>query len=160
VSHMVIYRTNDGKPGFQQTDDLVSAVEFVERLRNLEGVESARIYRLEQVNFRFQPYYQVHIETAEAPNAPRPLVSSENPAGNGAPMAAAAQMATPATPVAMAEPAPAPVPPRVLSAAMAAAAAEPAQAGPTFDLSDAGAASASADDQPEGAGIRRGLFGR
>ncbi|MFN0028043.1 MAG: hypothetical protein ACKV2O_12825 [Acidimicrobiales bacterium] len=79
MSHMVIYRSVEGKPGFQQTDDLVSAVEFVERLRNLEGVESARIYRLEQVNFRFQPYYQVHIET-EDPPAPPPT-----PAADGAP---------------------------------------------------------------------------
>lgn len=71
MSHMVIYRSVEGKPGFQQTDDLVSAVEFVERLRNLEGVESARIYRLEQVNFRFQPYYQVHIETEQPPAPPK-----------------------------------------------------------------------------------------
>ncbi len=28
MSHMVIYRSVDGKPGFQQTDDLVSAVEL------------------------------------------------------------------------------------------------------------------------------------
>lgn len=76
MSHMVIYRSVEGKPGFQQTDDLVSAVEFVERLRNVEGVESARIYRLEQVNFRFQPYYQVHLDTEQSPTAPMPTVNS------------------------------------------------------------------------------------
>ncbi len=79
MSHMVIYRSVEGKPGFQQTDDLVSAVEFVERLRNLEGVESARIYRLEQVNFRFQPYYQVHIETEESQSRPPQPVPATTP---------------------------------------------------------------------------------
>ncbi len=84
MSHMVIYRSVEGKPGFRQTDDLVSAVEFVERLRNLEGVESARIYRLEQVNFRFQPYFQVHIETDEPPAPPASPVNDAAPAPSAA----------------------------------------------------------------------------
>lgn len=157
MSHMVIYRSVDGKPGFQQTDDLVAAVEFVERLRNLEGVESARIYRLEQVNFRFQPYFQVHLDTGDAPEIPKPLVS---PAPTGTANGAAAPMASQPTTIAAGEPAPAP--PRVLSAAMAAASAE-AHNGPTIDVSDSSAPSLGftpTDDQADSNGIRRGLFGR
>lgn len=165
MSHMVIYRSVDGKPGFQQTDDLVSAVEFVERLRNAEGVESARIYRLEQVNFRFQPYYQVHLDNAEAPTAP-PLKIA--PAAEAAPsVVSPVTQVAPATPAAPLVSAPAataeaaPTPPPVPSAAMAAAAAEPAPSTP--ESTDGGAPTLGATPAPEpaeGNGIRRGLFGR
>ncbi|MDY7105767.1 MAG: hypothetical protein S0880_31670 [Actinomycetota bacterium] len=67
MSHMVIYRSSDGKPGFQQTEDLADAAAFVENLRNEQNVENARIYRLEQVNFSFEPYYQVRISTPPPP---------------------------------------------------------------------------------------------
>ncbi len=157
MSHMVIYRSVDGKPGFQQTDDLVAAVEFVERLRNLEGVESARIYRLEQLNFRFQPYFQVHLDTGNAPEVPRPLVS---PDVAGSSTGASAPVAPQSAPLNMSESAP--VPPRVLSAALAAASAE-AHHGPTIDVSDSSAPSLGftpTDDQADSTGIRRGLFGR
>ena len=152
MSHMVIYRSVDGKPGFQQTDDLVAAVEFVERLRNLEGVESARIYRLEQLNFRFQPYFQVHLDTGNAPEVPKPLVSPD--------VAGSSTVAPQSAPLNMSESAT--VPPRVLSAAMAAASAE-AHNGPTIDVSDSSAPSLGftpTDDQADSTGIRRGLFGR
>ncbi len=144
MSHMVIYRSVDGKPGFQQTDDLASAVEFVERLRNLEGVESARIYRLEQVNFRFQPYFQVQLDTGDAAEIPTSL----------------SETAPRPVPSTMTEPAP--VPPRLLSAAIAAAAAENYN-GPTIDVSDSSGPAlgfTTTEDQADGTGIRRGLFGR
>lgn len=157
MSHMVIYRSVDGKPGFQQTDDLVSAVEYVERLRNVEGVENARIYRLEQVNFRFQPYFQVHLESADAPPAP-PLTVTSPPAHAAAHAAAAAPAA--AAPAASVESAPMPPPATIVApeepAVPATAAAEPAPV-------DAGAPTLGATPAPEpgdGNGIRRGLFGR
>jgi len=61
VSHMVIYRGSDGKPGYHQVDDIHDAVSFVEEMRNTEGVDHARIFRLEEVNFEFKPYYRVEI---------------------------------------------------------------------------------------------------
>ena len=67
MSHMVIYRGADGKPGFHQVDELAAAVAFVEKLRNDQSVESSRIYRLEQVNYRFEPYFQVRLEESERP---------------------------------------------------------------------------------------------
>lgn len=61
MSHMVIYRGSDGKPGYHQTDDIHDAVGFVESMRNEQGVEHARIFRLEEVVFQYKPYYRVEL---------------------------------------------------------------------------------------------------
>lgn len=61
MSHMVIYRGSDGKPGYHQVDDIHDAVSFVEEMRNQDGVDHARIFRLEEVTFEFKPYYRVEI---------------------------------------------------------------------------------------------------
>lgn len=61
MSHMVIYRGSDGKPGYHQTDDIHDAVGFVESMRNDKGVEQARIFRLEEVVFEYKPYYRVEL---------------------------------------------------------------------------------------------------
>lgn len=66
VSHMVIYRGVDGKPGYHQTDDIHDAVTFVEQMRNDEGVEHARIFRLEEVVFEYRPYYRVELTESAA----------------------------------------------------------------------------------------------
>jgi hypothetical protein len=58
---MVIYRGVDGKPGYHQTDDIHDAVGFVEQMRNEEGVQHARIFRLEEVVFDYRPYYRVEL---------------------------------------------------------------------------------------------------
>jgi hypothetical protein len=58
---MVIYRGADGKPGYQQAEDIHDAVTFVEQMRNEEGVEHARIFRLEEVVFEYRPYYRVEL---------------------------------------------------------------------------------------------------
>jgi hypothetical protein len=58
---MVIYRGADGKPGYQQAEDIHDAVTFVEQMRNAEGVEHARIFRLEEVVFEYRPYYRVEL---------------------------------------------------------------------------------------------------
>ena len=71
---MVIYRTADGQPGYHQAEELDEAVRFVERLRNGDGVDGARIFRMEEVNFDFRPYFKVEIGPGgvpiETPNAP------------------------------------------------------------------------------------------
>jgi len=61
MSHMVIYRGQDGKPGYQQVDGIHEAVVFVEEMRNREGVEQARIFRLEEVVFEYRPYFRVEL---------------------------------------------------------------------------------------------------
>ena len=63
---MVIFRGVDGKPGYHQTDDIHDAVNFVEKMRNEEGVEHARIFRLEEVIFEYRPYYRVELSSSPA----------------------------------------------------------------------------------------------
>ncbi len=80
MSHMVIYRGSDGKPGYHQTDDIHDAVGFVEQMRNDQGVEHARIFRLEEVVFQYKPYYRV--ELAESGGAGELAVPGDG-AANG-----------------------------------------------------------------------------
>ena len=81
MSHMVIYRGPDGKPGYQQAEDIHDAVTFVEQMRNEDGVEQARIFRLEEVVFEYRPYYRVELSSFAPPDAmigaaPSPMVSA------------------------------------------------------------------------------------
>ena len=95
MSHMVIYRGADGKPGYHQTDDIHDAVGFVERMRNDESVEQARIFRLEEVVFEYKPYYRVELQPAigsgddaleidAAKNDNKELANSSSANGNSA----------------------------------------------------------------------------
>jgi hypothetical protein len=61
VSHMVIFRSSEGKAGYHQAEALEDAVRFVERLRNSENVGQARIFRLEEVAFEYRPYFRVEV---------------------------------------------------------------------------------------------------
>jgi len=82
VSHMVIYRGADGKPGYQQAEDIHDAVAFVEQMRNEDGVEHARIFRLEEVVFEYRPYYRVELsglDAAEAPLSPEAILGVNVP---------------------------------------------------------------------------------
>ena len=67
LSHMVIYRTADGQPGYHQAEELDEAVRFVERLRNGDGVDGARIFKMDEVNFDFRPYFKVEIGPGGVP---------------------------------------------------------------------------------------------
>lgn len=139
MSHMVIYRGSDGSPGYHQADEVHDAVAFVEKLRNDSGVEEARIYRMEQVNFEYRPYFRVELTTGEAAlsSAPnRPAV--EAPASPGGPVAAASNDAPPAV--------------------------STMNSAPSVSTSDSGPSAApgeaDADGTENGVGARRGLFGR
>ncbi len=84
---MVIYRGADGKPGYHQTDDIHDAVSFVEQMTNNDGVEHARIFRLEEVVFQYRAYYRVElaegtptqVERATAGSIQPPMVSAPYP---------------------------------------------------------------------------------
>lgn len=103
MSHMVIYRTADGQPGYHQTDALDDAVSFVERLRNSDGVDHARIFHMEEVTFDFKPYFRVEVGgESPAPASVSPLMA---PAPESAPPMAPSFSAPPA----VTPPAPAPV---------------------------------------------------
>ena len=168
---MVIYRTADGQPGYHQADELDEAVRFVERLRNGDGVDGARIFKMEEVNFDFRPYFKVEIgpggvpiETPVSPafsgreqgftadlssgfDAPAP--SYEAPAAAAAPAADA-----------WADPEPIPsfvAPPSVSDPSVIDALPHPS-AEPAFDTPPAPAE--GSDEDATATGARRGLFGR
>src|SRR5947208_7385308 len=71
MTHMVIFRHPEGKPGYHQADNLDEAVRFVERLRNQEHVTDARIFRMEEVPLEFRTYYRVELTPATAPASPQ-----------------------------------------------------------------------------------------
>jgi hypothetical protein len=58
---MVICRTSDGSSRFEQSEAIDEAARFVERLRNSEGIDQIRIYRMEEIGFAFRPYYKVEL---------------------------------------------------------------------------------------------------
>ena len=62
---MVIYSTSDGATCHEQADAIDEAALFVERLRNKEGIEEIRIYRMEEISFAFRPYYKVELGMPE-----------------------------------------------------------------------------------------------
>jgi hypothetical protein len=63
---MVVFRSNEGKPGYHQTEALEDAVKFVERLRNIENVTEARIFRMQEVPLEFKTYYRVEVGSGSA----------------------------------------------------------------------------------------------
>src|SRR4051812_24002274 len=80
VSHMVIFQTPDGNPGYNQFETVEEAVEFVEKLRNDQGIDNARMFALEEIKFDLKPYYRVELQaliqgtppTSQAPFASPP----------------------------------------------------------------------------------------
>lgn len=67
MTHMVIFRSVEGKPGYHQTDDLDAAIRFVEHLRNEEGVSDARIFVMQEVPIEFRTYYKVEVAGRPGP---------------------------------------------------------------------------------------------
>ena len=72
MPHMVIFRSGEGKAGYHQADALEDAIRFVERLRNCENVEQARIFRMEEVRFEYRPYFRVEVGAASSSPEPGP----------------------------------------------------------------------------------------
>ena len=96
MPHMVIFRNNEGKPGYHQADALDEAVRFVEHLRNQEQVSDARIFAMQEVPIEFRTYYKVEIGGSSAP--------AEEPAAAAAPVAAAEEAPAEGSPDASGEP--------------------------------------------------------
>lgn len=151
-NHMVIYRGPDGKPGYHQTEDIHDAVGFVEQLRNDQGVEHARIFRLEELAFNYRPYFRVELSGG----APAVESGSSTPAVAAAPAAEAEEASSETAdeaPAASSEEKPAAAETAAPSVTEAAATAtESASAAPTITSPSSGA--------DNGVGARRGLFGR
>lgn len=69
---MVIYGTADGSTRYEQADAIDEAALFVERLRNTEGCDEIRIFRMEEINFAFRPYYKVELGLPDRRRTPSP----------------------------------------------------------------------------------------
>ncbi|MGF1596242.1 MAG: hypothetical protein ACFCVK_04830 [Acidimicrobiales bacterium] len=146
MSHMVIYRGADGKPGYQQAEDIHDAVTFVEQMRNEEGVEQARIFRLEEVVFEYKPYYRVELGNAQPVEQQLTSGSVDAALVNTGPVAVASAT--------FAAPAPAPEHPEPIE--------EPVALDDSFDIVEATTINIDEHESETvtGNGARRGLFGR
>src|SRR5437868_15025960 len=89
---MVSYRSSDGKQSYHQTDELSDAMQYVEHLRNAEGVEHARIFKLEELSFEYRPYFRVELATA----LPPPPAAVSAPANGDSDWLTSSSMAAPA----------------------------------------------------------------
>ena len=97
MSHMVIFQTPDGNPGYNQFETIEEAVRFVEVLRNEQGVETARMFALEEVKFDFKPYFRVEIDPPMlSPGPSRTATVGTNGAGTAS-SATQPQAAAPAS---------------------------------------------------------------
>lgn len=79
MSHMVIFRDVEGRPGYHQAEDLDGAVRFVEELRNERQVTDARVFSMQEVPLEFKTYWKVEV-TAGEPAAMAPPAPAAAPA--------------------------------------------------------------------------------
>lgn len=96
MAHMVIFQGTDGSPGYHQCEGIDDAVKFVEELRNDRGIDRARIFRMEEVEFEFRPYWFVVQREGEAAAVTPPTVAPAMPAP--APSTLVAAPESPSTP--------------------------------------------------------------
>ena len=80
MPHMVMYLGWDGKPRFQQAQDLDDAISFVEQMKNLDGIENVRIFRLEEVEYQFQVKYVVDVVATADVKQPVAAIAPADPA--------------------------------------------------------------------------------
>ena len=77
MEHVVFFSGADGAAHFRRTPSLEEAVRFVEHLRNVEGVDDARVCALTEVPLQFKTVYRVEVG---ANAAPTPAPAAEAPA--------------------------------------------------------------------------------
>jgi hypothetical protein len=68
--HIVVFKSAEGKPGYYQTESLDDALRFVERVRNFEGVDEAKLYRMTEVPLSVKTVVKVEL-ASEAPGFSR-----------------------------------------------------------------------------------------
>ena len=157
MSHMVIFQTPGGSPGYNQFDSINEAVAFVEKLRNEQGIENARMFALEEIKFDIKTYYRVELQ---ALNSGAGAPSAQAPSGEPKAFSAPQQPAPAPAPAPQAQPAPAPVQPAPAPAPQAQPAPAPAPAPAPMQPAPAPQAQPAPAPEPEAPAPRRGLFGR
>jgi hypothetical protein len=61
VEHLVRFNSPEGRDAYHQAANLDEALKFVERLRNNEGVDNVRLFRLHEIPLEFRAYYRVEV---------------------------------------------------------------------------------------------------
>lgn len=154
--HMVIFQNPDGDTGYNQFDSIEEAVGFVEKIRNDQGIDSIRIFELEEVKFDLKPYYKVELQALKA-GSPMSAPTSSVAASAPSPSSMAAAPSSPPPPRAEPAPAVADVPSSTSPFA------PPSEPSPSYQSPHAPSpGSVPPADQPEedAQPTRRGLFGR
>lgn len=64
MSHIVVYQSPDGSSGFEPCTSLEAAVVAAERMKNVDGVDTPRIFKMEEVQLDFRPYFRVEVSGA------------------------------------------------------------------------------------------------
>jgi hypothetical protein len=154
---MVIYRTSDGSSCYEQADAIDEAALFVERVRNQEGIDQIRIYRMEEIGFAFRPYYKVELGMAERQDVATPPSASTAMVVEAPVADADAQVEADvdAAPGSDAEP-----PAAEANTVVETAADRPADAVTDVRAESSLPSRPRAEGEPAGANGRRGLFGR
>jgi hypothetical protein len=70
MSHLVIFKSAEGKQAYHQSSSLDEAVRFLEHLRNVERVEQARLYKLTEVPVEFKTYFRAELPSSNEAPAP------------------------------------------------------------------------------------------
>lgn len=70
MSHLVIFKSAEGKQAYHQAATLDEAVRFLEHLRNVERVEQAKLFRLTEVPVEFKTYFRAELPGAGEPAPP------------------------------------------------------------------------------------------
>jgi len=80
MEHVVFHPGPDGTPAFRRFPSLEDAVQFVEHLRNMEGVSEVSVHALSPVPLAFRAYYRVEVAPdaeAGAVEAPAAVAGEE-----------------------------------------------------------------------------------
>jgi hypothetical protein len=70
VEYLVRFTSAEGRDGHHSAQDLDSALQLAEHLRNTEEATDAQVYRLEPVPIRFKARYTVEVEQDDGEYAP------------------------------------------------------------------------------------------
>jgi hypothetical protein len=161
MEHVVFYPSAEGAPSFRRVSSREEAVNFVEHLRNAEGITEFSVHALSPVPLAVRAYYRVEASPAETPEAPVSPVPAQAAAPQPAPPAdedraaewvAAATVVEPPAPEipAPTQPEAPPAPAFAVPAAAAPPASTPfAEAPPVASAAEEQAAPVSADVLPE-----------
>jgi hypothetical protein len=65
VEHLVKFQTAEGREGQHTAASLDDALRFVERLRNNEGANEVRVFRMHEIPIEFKTYFKVEVGASD-----------------------------------------------------------------------------------------------